>query len=119
MTDIPLNKSVGFGNSLIRVPLKKVEAGKDKFHKIVDRPSQTKNELIESLFGLLCDPERHWPDAELQRRRPEWADQLCTICVKMPEVGYGSRFVLTQITHLFESRNETTKLFIFYTEPAL
>lgn len=86
-----LNEPLAFGNSLSHQPLQKVKAGKEKFREIVSRTNQTKNELVDNLIELLCDRERHWPDDELMRRKPMWADKLCSICVNMPEVGYGSR----------------------------
>lgn len=88
----PQNEALAFGNSLVPEPLQKVKAGREKFRAIVNRPNQSKNDLVQNLIDLLCDRERHWPDAELQRRKPEWAETLCSICVKMPEFGYGSRF---------------------------
>lgn len=90
----PQSEALAFGNSLVTEPLQKVKAGQEKFREIVNRPNQSKIELIQNLDDLLCDRERHWPDPELQRRKPEWADSLCSICVKLPNVGYGTRLDL-------------------------
>lgn len=88
----PQNEALAFGNSLAKQPLQKVTAGREKFRKIVENRNQSKDELIKHLTELLCDRERHWPDEELHRRAPNWSNQLCSICVKMPEQGYGSRY---------------------------
>lgn len=90
----PQNESLAFGNSLTHQPLQKVKAGKKKFQEIVSNPKLAKNELVQSLIALLCDRERYWPDDELHRRAPNWSDKLCSVCVKMPEFGYGSRYDL-------------------------
>lgn len=89
----PQNEVLGFGNSLSRQPLQKVKGGREKFRAIVKRQNQSKTELIESLNELLCDREKHWPDDELYRRAPKWANQLCSICARVPAAEYGSRYV--------------------------
>lgn len=89
----PQNEVLGFGNSLTHQPLQKVKGGREKFREIVKRPDQTKEELIKSLNKLLSDREKHWPDEELHRRAPAWADQLCSICARVPAAEYGSRLV--------------------------
>lgn len=87
----PLNEVMGFGNSLSHQPLQKVKNGTGKFHEIVNRYGQSKEELVDKLMQLLCDSEKHWPDAELHRRAPLWGEHLSSICVNMTDAGYGSR----------------------------
>lgn len=87
----PKNQVLGFSNSLTHQPYEKVKAGKEKFQKIINNKNQTKDELVQKLMKLLSNRSKHWPDAELQRRAPDWGQGLCSICVKMPEVEYGTR----------------------------
>lgn len=93
MTKWSTNKYLGFGNSLIAQPLQKVIAGQKLFENIVKDSTQSKDELVESLMDLLCKREKHWPDDELHRRAPHWAESLSSIHVRIPDEGYGSRFV--------------------------
>lgn len=87
----PLNEVLGFGNSLSHQPLQKVNAGTAKFREIVNRYDKSKDELVDKLMQLLCDNEKHWPDAELYRRAPLWGENLSSICVDIENAGYGSR----------------------------
>lgn len=87
----PLNDVLGFGNSLTHQPLQKVKSGTVKFREIVNRGGKSKEQLVDELMHLLCDDEKHWPDAELHRRAPNWGEYLSSICVNMGEAGYGSR----------------------------
>lgn len=88
----PVNEVLGFGNSLCHQPLQKVKFGTEKFRQIVTQSGQSKEELVENLMKLLCDNEKHWPDAELHRRAPNWGEHLSSVCVNMAEAGYGSRY---------------------------
>lgn len=46
----------------------------------------------------MCYYCRYWPDDELARRAPNWGEHLSSLCVKMPEAGYGTRYTtLVQI----------------------
>lgn len=92
MQEWPRNAALAFGNSLTHQPLQKVKAGQKKFQEIVGNQKQSKDELIQSLIELLCDREKHWPDDELHRRAPNWSEKLCSVCVKIPEYQYGSRY---------------------------
>lgn len=83
---------MGFGNSLLACPLQKVNAGQRYFEEILKKSQQSKDELVQNLMGLLCKSNKHWPDVELHRRKPEWSELLSSIYVKIPQVGYGSRF---------------------------
>lgn len=87
------NKYLGFGNSLLAQPLKKVDAGQKYFEEIAKQPHESKEKLVQSLMGLLCNPEKHWPDDELHRRAPMWSERLSSINVNITDFGYGSRFV--------------------------
>lgn len=100
MQEWPLNEALAFGNSLTLQPLQKVKAGREKFREVVSR-KQTKNELVQALMDLLCDEEKHWPDAELTRRAPNWSESLCSICVKMTKEGYGSRYTISNYFDFF------------------
>lgn len=86
----PSSKVLAFGNSPPQISLEKVKGGKKKFEDIVHR-DQSKEDLVDSLMDLLKDRERHWPDAELYKRAPNWGEFLSSVCVHMPEAGYGSR----------------------------
>lgn len=87
----PANEVLGFGNSLCDQPLQKVKSGRGKFEEIVKRHGQSKDALVEKLMQLLRDSEKHWPDAELHRRAPDWGEHLSSIYVEMGDAEYGSR----------------------------
>lgn len=99
----PLNEVIGFGNSLTSEPLQKVKFGTEQFREIVNRCGQSKDELVQNLMQLLCDDEKHWPDAELHRRAPDWGEHLSSIRVNMTDAGYGTRYLYIKlIEHRFE-----------------
>lgn len=51
---------LGFGNSTIECPYKKVEAGKERFSSIVHNiKTSEQDELIENLLQLLKSRERY------------------------------------------------------------
>lgn len=82
---------VGISNSPIDSPLRKVEAGKKTFHKIIEEfKDKNKDLLIEKLMNLLNCKERHYPDEELMRRRGDDAELFSSIHVTGHEL-YGSR----------------------------
>lgn len=89
----PQNEVLGFGNSLTHQPLQKVKRGKEKFREVLKQPDQSKEKLVKNLNELLSDREKHWPDDELYRRAPNWANQLSSICTGVPTAAYGSRYV--------------------------
>lgn len=101
MTEWSPNEYLGFGNSLISQPLQKVIAGQQLFEDVVKDSTQSKDELVQRLMGLLCRSEKHWPDDELHRRAPHWSESLSSICVRIPDSGYGSRFVFIIIFVIF------------------
>ncbi|CAG9104969.1 unnamed protein product [Plutella xylostella] len=84
---------LGFGNSLPDVPLKKVEAGKERLRNICPRLCKIskKDELIDELITLLRWDQRHLPDAELQRRNPKSYELLSSVFVSIPAFRYGTR----------------------------
>lgn len=88
-----LDDPLGFGNSTLEVPLEKVKYGRKQFGAIVDKRLnvESKEMLIDELMGLLKNDEKHFPDKELSRRVPEYADKLSSIHVEFREGGYGSR----------------------------
>lgn len=88
----PSGKVLAFGNSPPPKTLQKVIAGRTQFERIVNE-NPTKEKLVGDLMQLLQNGEKHWPDSELEFRAPNWAPKLSSICVKMPEEGYGSRYV--------------------------
>lgn len=95
---------LGFGNSGLNVPFKKVEAGKDAFKTIISGAKVSKQtELVEKLLTFLKSKERHLPDPELEKRCPTKYEELSSICVVTD--GYGTR---THSILLVNGRNEMT-----------
>lgn len=72
----PEQKVFAFGNSFTSTPLQKVCAAKKQFSSILDIEHESKDELVKDLMKLLCNREKHWPDAELHRRAPTWDNSL-------------------------------------------
>uniref|UniRef100_A0A1L8DWA9 Putative transport and golgi organization 2 n=1 Tax=Nyssomyia neivai TaxID=330878 RepID=A0A1L8DWA9_9DIPT len=100
----------GFGNSPHTIPLQKVIHGKEKFRNVLK--SAGRANLVQELMEFLKDGERHWPDDELSRRAPKWAEKLSSVCVNMPVEGYGSR---TRSVILINGQNQMD----FYEETML
>ncbi|XP_059611601.1 transport and Golgi organization protein 2 [Phlebotomus argentipes] len=98
--EFPGGEILGFGNSPHTIPLRKVLHGKEKFRQVVK--SAGRENLVRELMEFLKDDEKHWPDAELSRRAPNWAEKLSSVCVKMPAEGYGSR---TRTVILIDAQN--------------
>ncbi|XP_053692988.1 transport and Golgi organization protein 2 [Sabethes cyaneus] len=88
-----LGKALGFGNSTLDVPLEKVKNGRSRFADIIDKRSDGSSEdsLVKELLELLKSNEKYFPDPELSRRAPNYAEKLSSINVYFPESGYGSR----------------------------
>ncbi|GAB0088076.1 Transport and Golgi organization protein 2 [Sergentomyia squamirostris] len=99
--EFPLEEVHGFGNSPYTIPLRKVIHGKEKFRHVVK--STGKENLVQKLMEFLKDDQKHWPDDELTKRAPKWAEQLSSVCVRMPAEGYGSR---TRTVILIDSQNQ-------------
>lgn len=116
MTKWPTNKYLGFGNSLNAQPLQKVIAGQKLFEDIVQDSTQAKDELVRSLMDLLRRPEKHWPDDELYRRAPHWSESLSSICVRIPDADYGTRFVFIIIDTIFTRKFIVMWLFYYVVE---
>lgn len=90
LLDWPTNEVLAFGNCPPPRVIQKVLAGQKIFNKIVHQPL-SKDALVLELMNLLKNNEKHWPDDELLFRAPSWAEKLSSICVNIPEEGYGSR----------------------------
>ncbi|XP_038213220.1 transport and Golgi organization protein 2 [Zerene cesonia] len=84
---------VGFSNSLPNKPLKKVDEGKRKMKEICEDHKQLKNKkmLVEKLIDLLKWEEKHLPDLELQKKKPNDYHWFSSIYVAIPPVRYGTR----------------------------
>lgn len=83
---------LGFGNSMMDQPYKKVQAGKEKFKRIIENATISKQDsLIKDLLEFLKEKESHLPDPELQRRSPKDYTELSSIFVCAEKVGYGTR----------------------------
>ncbi|CAH0595116.1 unnamed protein product [Chrysodeixis includens] len=84
---------LGFGNSLPESPLKKVEAGRNKLMEICaeHKKIKTQRQLVEKLIELLKSEERHLPDHQLEKRRPNVYKELSSIYVCVPQGRYGTR----------------------------
>ncbi|XP_061397948.1 transport and Golgi organization protein 2 [Musca vetustissima] len=86
------NSCYGFGNSLPSAPFEKVRYGRNRFEQIIgEYEKRPQTELVEQLMHLLKCKEKFWPDAELQRRAPNWGEYLSSLNVYVPDCGYGSR----------------------------
>ncbi|KOC69757.1 Uncharacterized protein C22orf25 [Habropoda laboriosa] len=95
---------LGFGNSGLDVPYKKVEVGKEIFKNIVNnvKVSEQTN-LIDKLLTFLKSEKRYLPDPELQKQSPERYKELSSICVVTE--GYRTR---THSILLVNGNNEIT-----------
>lgn len=84
---------LGFGNCTIDVPIVKVTKGRERFSKIIEKYNsiEMKEILVKELDDLLKWRERHLPDLELKRRKPEAFEVLSSVFVEFEEAGYGTR----------------------------
>ncbi|XP_034175232.2 transport and golgi organization 2 [Osmia lignaria lignaria] len=98
------NSILGFSNSGLDVPYKKVEIGKKRFKNIVSNAKVSKQtELIEDLLTFLKSEEKHLPDPELQKRNRSHYEELSSIFVSAGE--YSTR---THSIILVNGNNEIT-----------
>ncbi|XP_043673050.1 transport and Golgi organization protein 2 [Vespula pensylvanica] len=103
------NDILGFGNSPIECPYKKVEEGKKSFSSIVHNiKTSQQDELIENLLQFLKSRERHLPDLELQKRSPDMFVELSSIFVNVADYGTRTHTILmvnglNQITFVEET----------------
>lgn len=89
--EVPLG-FIGLGNSPLRKPFKKVEAGTEEFERVLNiHKNSTKEELVEGLMEVLKSTKRHFPDPELTARRNETAEKFSSIHVDLSEEDYGTR----------------------------
>ncbi|XP_071861672.1 transport and golgi organization 2 [Bombus fervidus] len=95
---------LGFGNSGLDIPYKKVEVGKEIFKNIVkDIKVSRQMTLIEELLKFLKSKERYLPDPELQKRCSKRYKKLSSIFVSAN--GYCTR---THSILLVNGNNELT-----------
>lgn len=86
---------LGFGNSEMECPYKKVQIGKQKFSKIVETAKVSQEEkLIDELIKLLKSKEKYLPDPELEKRCPMTYDNLSSIFITAEEYGTRTHSVL-------------------------
>lgn len=95
---------LGFGNSGLDVPYRKVEVGKERFKSIINNAKASKQtDLIEDLLTFLKSKEKHLPDPELQKRNLSRYEELSSIFVSIGE--YSTR---THSIILVNGNNEVT-----------
>ena len=98
------NAILGFSNSGLGVPYKKVEAGKEIFTSTVTNAKVSKQtDLIEEILKFLKLKERHLPDPELQRRCPMTYNEHSSICITGDEYCTRTHSIL-----LVNGNNEMT-----------
>ncbi|XP_076622208.1 transport and golgi organization 2 [Colletes latitarsis] len=77
---------LGFSNSGLNVPYKKVDGGKEKFKNIVNNVKVSEQaDLIEKLLKFLKSKEKYLPDPELKKRSPTMYEKLSSIFVSGSE----------------------------------
>lgn len=81
----------GLGNSPLKSPFKKVEAGVEIFKKIISENYDEQEELIESLKTFLRCDFQHFPDDELIKRKHENPERFSSIHIELKDLGYGTR----------------------------
>lgn len=64
--------------------------GRQKFDEIIKK-QLSKDELVNELMALLQDETKIWPEEQLQRRMPQWARHLSSVCVTQIGNEYGNR----------------------------
>lgn len=107
---------VGISNSPIDTPLKKVVAGKEKFHKVVqDYETANKEVLIDELMNLLKCNEKHYPDEELLKRRGNDAESFSSIHVTAEL--YGSRTRTVILVDKFNNIDYIEETIVNYDDP--
>ncbi|XP_015112986.1 transport and Golgi organization 2 homolog [Diachasma alloeum] len=83
---------LGFGNTSVETPYKKVTNGKEQFKQIVtDSKSTHENVLIEKLIHFLKSNEQHLPDDVMEEIHQEESKALSSIFVHAGERNYGTR----------------------------
>ncbi|XP_042878340.1 transport and Golgi organization 2 homolog [Penaeus japonicus] len=88
---------LGFGNSVVEKPFKKVQKGKRKMEEVV-RSFGTKDseqQLIHELFQMMKDREMNIPDEQLEyqgrQHSEEILSELCRMWVACKTIKYGTR----------------------------
>lgn len=83
---------VGLGNSPLKKPFKKVEAGTAEFEKVLNSHKNcNKDELVDALMTILMNDNKFFPDDELTARHNEAASLFSSIHVEIPHEDYGTR----------------------------
>lgn len=95
---------LGFGNSGLEVPYKKVEGGKEMFRNVVENAKvERQDQLIEDLITFLKSEKRFLPDPELHKRNPNVYEGLSSIFVSVGDYRTRTHSIL-----LVNGRNEVT-----------
>ncbi|XP_011305147.1 transport and Golgi organization 2 homolog [Fopius arisanus] len=105
---------LGFGNTSVETPYKKVINGKEQFRQIVTDPKiVNENVLIEKLIQFLKSNEQHLPDDVMEELHQEESKALSSIFVHADDWTYGTRthtIILVEasdrVTFLEETMNE-------------
>ncbi|XP_063989540.1 transport and Golgi organization 2 homolog [Diachasmimorpha longicaudata] len=83
---------LGFGNTSVETPYKKVIHGKEQFRKIIDDSKDVQEKvLIEKLIQFLKSNEQHLPDDVMEEIHQEESEALCSIFVRSEGRNYGTR----------------------------
>nr|XP_027233101.1 transport and Golgi organization protein 2-like [Penaeus vannamei] len=88
---------LGFGNSVVEKPFKKVQRGKKKMEEVVScfGKRSYQKQLIHELFEITKDRETNFPDDQLtyQGRQfsKDFLDELCRIRVSCTSENIGTR----------------------------
>lgn len=88
----------GFGNSFLSKPFLKVDQGKMKFEAIIKEIGldvQNEDTLVSSLFKMMQDTTRYYPDKTIQEQGKgypeEYLKSISSINIKIPNINYGTR----------------------------
>lgn len=94
--EIDKEQYIGFSNSPLDTPLKKVIAGQERFYTVInDYKDEKKEVLVEKLMDLLKWDEKHFPDDELTRRRGgDDAEHFSSLHVKCGKYGTRTRTII-------------------------
>lgn len=88
---------LGFGNSVVEKPFKKVQRGKKKMEEVIRSlgKKSCEKELIHELFEMMKDREMNFPDDQLsyqgRQHSKDLLDELCRMWVKCTSINYGTR----------------------------
>ncbi|ROT62798.1 putative transport and Golgi organization protein 2-like isoform X2 [Penaeus vannamei] len=103
---------LGFGNSVVEKPFKKVQRGKKKMEEVVScfGKRSYQKQLIHELFEITKDRETNFPDDQLtyQGRQfsKDFLDELCRIRVSCTSENIGTSFPATTAQPRKRKRHE-------------